>query len=42
MGRGITVRITAVIREAVERGREEDVGADERAHADSETGEDRG
>ena len=42
MGRGITARITAVIREAVERGREEDGGADEQAHADSETGEDRG
>ena len=31
-----------MIREAVERGREEDGGADEQAHADSETGEDRG
>ena len=35
-------RITAVIREAVECGREEDVEADKRAQADSETGEDRG
>ena len=35
-------RITAVIREAVECGREEDGEADKRAQADSETGEDRG
>ena len=41
MGRGITVRIAAVIREPVERGREEDGEADEWGRGVSDRGGER-